>query len=149
MTIGSAKSIGTAPQYRTATDSPLSITLSRFPSTRITIIRDAFLSSRRLAQAAPSVEADVHLRNSDLLVGHMSPSLHGGSTLRSMYLKPMQRMLEMQNAHIINGTWRGIFDQTSQKTAVLLIDHKTAGQETFAELNIQLQPLRDLDYLTY
>jgi hypothetical protein len=66
-----------------------------------------------------------------------------------MYLEPLQRMLEMQNTDITDGTWRGIFDRAPQQTVVLLIDHKTAGAETFAELNIQLQPLRDLDYLTY
>ncbi|KAF2093427.1 hypothetical protein NA57DRAFT_61544 [Rhizodiscina lignyota] len=102
-----------------------------------------------LGSGCISVEADVHLSNSDLLVGHASSSLNGASTLRSMYLEPLQRMLEMQNAHITDGTWRGIFDQAPQQTVVLLIDHKTAGPETFAELDVQLQPLRDLDYLTY
>jgi hypothetical protein len=66
-----------------------------------------------------------------------------------MYLEPLQRMLDMQNTHITDGTWRGFFDQAPQQTVVLLIDHKTAGAETFAELNTQLQPLRDLNYLTY
>jgi hypothetical protein len=66
-----------------------------------------------------------------------------------MYLEPLQRMLEMQNAHITDGTWQGIYDQAPQQTLVLLIDHKSAGAETFAELDVQLQPLRDLDYLTY
>jgi hypothetical protein len=102
-----------------------------------------------LGSGCISVEADVQLRDSDLLVGHTSFNLHGGVTLRSLYLEPLQRMLEMQNSHITDGTWRGIFDQAPQQTVVLLIDHKTAGPETFAELDIQLQPLRDLDYLTY
>jgi hypothetical protein len=102
-----------------------------------------------LGSGCISVEADVHLRDGDLLVGHTSLSLQRGSTLRSMYLEPLQRMLKMRNAHIANGTWRGIFDRGPQQTVVLLIDHKTAGPETFAELYVQLQPLRDLDYLTY
>ena len=102
-----------------------------------------------LGSGCISVEADVHLRNSDLLVGHTALSLRSGSTLRSMYLEPLQRMLEAQNANITDGTWRGIFNAAPQQTIVLLVDHKTAGPPTFAELYTQLQPLRDLDYLTY
>jgi hypothetical protein len=102
-----------------------------------------------LGSGCISVEADVYLRDSDLLVGHTSSSLHQGTNLRRLYLEPLQRMLETQNAHITDGTWRGIFDQAPQQTIVLLIDHKTNGPETFAELDAQLQPLRDLDYLTY
>ncbi|KAL1859920.1 Altered inheritance of mitochondria protein 6 [Paecilomyces lecythidis] len=102
-----------------------------------------------LGSGCISVEADVHLHGSDLLVGHSSLSLNRDSTLRSMYLEPLQRMLDMQNAHVTDGTWRGIFDKSPQQTVVLLIDHKTAGPETFAELDVQLQPLRDRDYLTY
>lgn len=102
-----------------------------------------------LGSGCISVEADVHLHGSDLLVGHSSLSLNRDSTLRSMYLEPLQRMLDMQNAHVTDGTWRGIFDKSPRQTVVLLIDHKTAGPETFAELDVQLQPLRDRDYLTY
>lgn len=102
-----------------------------------------------LGSGCISVEADVHLKNNDLLVGHSSMSLHSDSTLRSMYLEPLQRMLQTQNAGLPDGTWRGIFDRAPHQTVVLLIDHKTAGPETFAELDRQLQPLRDLDFLTY
>lgn len=102
-----------------------------------------------LGSGCISVEADVHLRNSDLLVGHTARSLHNNSTLRSMYLEPLQRMLEAQNANVTDGSWRGLFNLAPQQTFVLLVDHKTSGLETFAQLHIQLQPLRDLDYLTY
>ena len=102
-----------------------------------------------LASGCISVEADVHLRNSDLLVGHTARNLHNGSTLRSMYLEPLQRMLEAQNANVTDGAWRGLFNLAPQQTLVLLVDHKTSGPETFTELHTQLQPLRDLDYLTY
>jgi hypothetical protein len=102
-----------------------------------------------LGSGCISVEADVFLRNGDLFVGHTSSSLQPDSTLRSMYLEPLQRMLDMRNADSTNGTWAGIFDRAPQQTVVLLIDHKTAGAETFTELYDQLQTLRDLDYLTY
>lgn len=58
-------------------------------------------------------------------------------------------MLEAQNANIQDGAWRGIFDLAPQQTFVLLIDHKTRGQDTFDELYTQLQPLRDLNFLTF
>ena len=102
-----------------------------------------------LGSGCISVEADVHLKNSDLLVGHTSMSVRDDETLRSMYLEPLQRMLEMRNAEITDDSWRGIFDLAPKQTVVLLIDVKTSGIETIAELNAQLQPLRDLDYLTY
>lgn len=96
-----------------------------------------------------SVEADVHLRDSDLLIGHTSRSLNNNSTLRSMYLEPLQRMIEAQNANVTDGSWRGLFNLAPLQTFVLLVDQKTSGVETFAELYAQLQELRDLDYLTY
>ena len=102
-----------------------------------------------LGSGCISVEADVHLDNFDLLVGHTAEGLHPGSSLRSMYLEPLQRMLEAQNVNISEGMWRGIFNKAPQQTVVLLVDHKSAGTETFAELYTQLQPLRDLGYLTY
>jgi len=102
-----------------------------------------------LGSGCISVEADVHLRNGDLLVGHTASSLQSDSTLRSMYLEPLQRMLEMRKPYSTDDEWRGIFDRAPQQTVVLLIDHKTAGAETFAELYSQLQSLRELDFLSY
>lgn len=102
-----------------------------------------------LASGCISIEADVHLRNSDLLVGHTARGLNEGSTLRSMYLESLQRMAEAQNSDLTDGNWRGVFDVSPQQTLVLLVDHKTSGPETFVELHRQLQPLRDLDFLTY
>lgn len=68
-----------------------------------------------------------------------------------MYLKPLQRMLERQNDRLTgsDGTWHGIFNKDPQQTVVLLVDHKTSGPETFAELYKQLKPFRDLGYLTF
>lgn len=102
-----------------------------------------------LGSGCISVEADVHLRNSDLLVGHTASSLDEGSNLRSMYLEPLQRMLVAQNANVTDGDWRGLFDRAPRQTFVLLVDIKTSGPETFELLHTQLQALRELDYLTY
>lgn len=101
-----------------------------------------------LGSGCISVEADVHLRESDLFVSHSASSIKSSETLRSLYLKPLQRMLQEQNANYADGTWRGIFDSAPHQTVVLLVDLKADAVESFAELDRQLQPLRDLDFLT-
>jgi hypothetical protein len=104
-----------------------------------------------LASGCISVEADIHLKGGDLLIGHTSKDLRSSANLRRMYLEPLQRMLEGRNAQppAKDGARRGIFDSDPDQTLVILIDQKSAGPQTFANLHMQLQPLRDLDYLTY
>jgi len=104
-----------------------------------------------LASGCISIEADIHLHKDELLVGHSSLGLRGENTLRSMYLEPLQRMIGAQNEYtkIEDDDWTGIFNRAPKQTIVLLVDHKTAGIETFDELERQLQPLRDLGYLTF
>jgi hypothetical protein len=96
------------------------------------------------------VEADIHLKKSHLLVGHSSRGLNKKNTLRAMYLDPLQKIITVQNEKSTGEEdWRGIFNRDSKQTVVLLVDLKTSAEETFAELSTQLQPLRDLDFLTY
>ncbi|KAK6005922.1 hypothetical protein QM012_007564 [Aureobasidium pullulans] len=102
-----------------------------------------------LGSGCISVEADIHLRNSDLLVGHKSSQLHPKLDLRNMYLDPLERMLRARNDNRTIEDWQGIFSRASKQTVVLLVDHKTAGVGTHAMLSTQLQPLRDLGYLTH
>ncbi|KAF4949314.1 hypothetical protein FSARC_13521 [Fusarium sarcochroum] len=102
-----------------------------------------------LGSGCISVEADIHLRDSKLLVGHSSRGLSDDKTLQSLYLEPLQRMLKAQNDQVTGGSWRGLFDRVPDQTLILLVDLKTSGPETFTELDVQLQSLRDLDYLTY
>lgn len=104
-----------------------------------------------LASGCTSVEADVHLVEENLLVGHSGIGLREVDDLRSMYLDPLQRMIGAQNdfAHVRGENWMGIFNKAPKRTVVLLVDQKTAGPETFDELYRQLQPLRDLGYLTF
>ena len=96
-----------------------------------------------------SVEADIHLHDSDLFVGHTTRELRDSSTVRSLYLEPLEDLLKAQNINVTDGSWKGLFNLAPQQTLVLLIDQKTYGLETFEELYHQLKPLRDLDYLTY
>jgi hypothetical protein len=104
-----------------------------------------------LASGCISVEADVHLKGGDLLIGHTSKGLRRSVNLRRMYLGPLELMLGKRKARLAekDGPWQGLFDSDTKQTLVLLIDQKSAGPQTFAELHSQLQPLRDLDYLTY
>jgi hypothetical protein len=103
-----------------------------------------------LASGCISVEADVHFVKGDLLIGHSSRRLRRESNLRNMYLEPLQRMLVKQNAIVsADESPRGVFNKDPSRSVVLLVDLKSAGSETFAELYQQLQPLRELDYLTY
>lgn len=97
------------------------------------------------------MEADVHLQQGELLVGHTSRGLRTDNNLQSMYLEPLRRMVGARNRHteIKNEDWVGIFNLAPKQTVVLLVDHKTAGAETFDELDRELQPLRDLGYLTF
>lgn len=101
-----------------------------------------------LASGCISIEADVHLVPGDLRIGH-SKAADKKQTLRTMYLEPLQRMLEAQNIDAEADQWRGIFNQSPQQTLVLLVDLKTDGPPTLTELVAELQPLRNLDYLTY
>jgi hypothetical protein len=103
-----------------------------------------------LGSGCVSVEADVHFEKGDLLVGHSARGLHKEASLRSMYLDPLQRMLLSQNALTSpDEAPRGIYMREPSRSVVLLVDQKSAGPETFAELYKQLQPLRELDYLAY
>ncbi|KAK2613134.1 hypothetical protein N8I77_000063 [Diaporthe amygdali] len=100
-----------------------------------------------LGSGCISVEADVHLKDNDLLVGHSDANLHKDVTLRSLYLEPLQRILEAQNVGTM--TRRGVFDRAPEQTLVLLVDFKSSGPEAFAKMDAQLESLRDLDFLTY
>jgi hypothetical protein len=104
-----------------------------------------------LGSGCIGVKADVHLKKSDLRVGHSSLGLNKKNTLRALYLNPLQRIITAQNEdHTGEGEdWKGIFNKAPKQTVVLLIDLKSSAEATFAELNTQLQPLRDMDFLTY
>lgn len=106
-----------------------------------------------LASGCVSIEADVHLVDGDLLVGHGARGLTSKYNLRAMYLEPLQRMIESRSLDHVNDSnrtsWHGIFEKAPKQTVVLLVDHKGVGRDVFAELNRQLEPLREMDYLTH
>ncbi|KAG9944558.1 hypothetical protein KCU85_g7855, partial [Aureobasidium melanogenum] len=107
-----------------------------------------------LGSGCVSVEADVWLFDDDLFVGHSVKSLSSVSTLRSMYLDPLYRILESANAKSVIGAMatdgkQGVFAAYPTQTLVLLVDFKTGGPETYLKLHEQLQGLRDAGWLTH
>jgi hypothetical protein len=97
------------------------------------------------------VEADVWLRNGDLLVGHNTASLQPNRTFRSLYVNPLVEILTNQNPQtdFYKGTKNGVFDTDPEQTLVLLVDIKTNGAETWPWVMEQLLPLRERGWLSY
>ncbi|KAK4191634.1 hypothetical protein QBC35DRAFT_293611 [Podospora australis] len=97
------------------------------------------------------VEADVWLRNGDLLVGHDLASLQVNRTFQNLYVNPLVDILTHQNptTPFYNGTSNGVFDTDASQTLVLLIDLKTDGPKTWPWVIKQLEPLRERNWLSY
>lgn len=112
-----------------------------------------------LAAGCMSVEADTWLEKNltggpDLLVGHAQNSLTYERTLRSLYLDPLQTILENQN-HRTNldvnesGILSGVYDMSPGTTIVLLLDIKSNGTAIWPVVIQQLEPLRQGGWLTF
>ena len=97
------------------------------------------------------VEADVWLRNDDLLVGHDKSALQPNRTFQSLYVNPLVEILTRQNPHteFYDGTTHGVFDTDPSQTLVLLIDLKTDGPKTWPWVMKQLAPLRERGWLSF
>lgn len=76
-----------------------------------------------LERGFKSVEADVFLKNGDLLVGHSRSELSAGNTLESLYLVPLQELARKEKQLY-----------TSKSELYLYIDFKTEGPATYASL---------------
>ncbi|CAD0110210.1 unnamed protein product [Aureobasidium uvarum] len=107
-----------------------------------------------LASGCISVEADVWLFDDDLYVGHSVKSLTPRSTLESMYLDPLHRILKAANSESTVGSVagdgkQGVFATDPAQTLVLLVDFKTSGPETYLKLHDQMAGLRNAGWLTH
>lgn len=106
-----------------------------------------------LRQGCMSVEADVWLIDgtNKLYVGHERAALQQNRTFESLYIQPLVEILKRANptTDFYNDTYRGVFDTSPNETLTLLVDVKTAGAETWAEVVKQLDPLRQRNWLTY
>lgn len=100
------------------------------------------------------VEADVWLFDEELYVGHTRSSLTKRRTLRSLYVEPLVRILDLQNPvtsfqREIDSPPHGVFDTDPGQSLILLIDFKTDGAATWPAVVKELAPLRDRGYLTF
>lgn len=98
-----------------------------------------------------SIEADVWLINSTLLVGHELAALSSTRTLSSLYIDPLLSILKAQNPNTSFSTspaHNGVFDTDSTQTLYLFIDVKTDGPTTWPAVVKALQPLREGGWLT-
>lgn len=93
--------------------------------------------------------------NNDLLVGHSFEALDREKTLRTLYIDPLVKILEMMNtpASIPDDKARGeypkgVFYQDPKQTLTLLIDFKTDGEDLWPHVMDQLEPLRERGFLT-
>ncbi|KAE9372997.1 hypothetical protein N431DRAFT_438399 [Stipitochalara longipes BDJ] len=105
-----------------------------------------------LSLGITGVEADCHLVNGELFVGHTNSSLRPNLTLRSLYLDPLTDILTNQNAGSsvasssgINGVW----DTHPSRGIVLMTDLKTEGFSTLEAVQAQLESFRQKGWLTY
>jgi hypothetical protein len=82
-----------------------------------------------LAQGFCSVEADIYLKEGNLLVGHEERDLRPERTLEKLYLDPLHRLAEQNEGRIY----------PHGPTVILLIDIKTDAESTYAALRPVLE----------
>lgn len=107
-----------------------------------------------LASGCTSVEADVWALDEHLYVGHDTASLRPESTLLSMYLNPLEKILQTANAkskvgNVATSGHNGVFGMRPAQSLVLLIDFKTDGVATYDRVNSELRSLRQAGWLTH
>jgi hypothetical protein len=81
-----------------------------------------------------SVEADIFLRNGELLVGHAPKDLKPDRTLQSLYLEPLRRRVLENNGRVYLGG----------PTVYLLIDVKSEPEATYSALHKVLASYSDI-----
>ena len=79
-----------------------------------------------------NIEADVHLVDGQLLVGHDPEDVDPKRTLQALYLDPLQRTIAERQGNIFPGGQR----------LTLLIDFKTDGPATYATLAQAVKPYK-------
>jgi hypothetical protein len=80
-----------------------------------------------------SIEADVFLRNGDLLVAHSSDQLLNAKSINELYIQPLVSLFKKH---------KGQVSEDTGYTAALMIDIKQGGEEAIKELCRMLEPYR-------
>jgi hypothetical protein len=98
------------------------------------------------------VEAVVWLtEDRELLVSHSWKTTTRARTLESLYLDPLAEIFTKRNVSQASIQERevGVFDVDPNVSVVLLIDFKNDGHAIWPVLLEQLQPFREMNWLTY
>jgi hypothetical protein len=82
-----------------------------------------------LSNGFTSVEADVHLVNGELYLGHWLPKISENNTLRAAYLTPLNKLMAAQDGEVYPN-YEGVFH--------LMVDIKTDAKSTYEVLRCQL-----------
>ncbi|MBI3553567.1 MAG: hypothetical protein HY077_13810 [Elusimicrobia bacterium] len=81
------------------------------------------------------VEADVHLRGQELLVGHKGGDVRPGATLQKLYLDPLLRRVRENGGRVYRGGPKGF---------LLMIEFKSNGEESYSALRQILGGYREM-----
>lgn len=82
-----------------------------------------------------AVEADVHLRGTELFVAHTGGGVKPGRTLEALYLDPLLARVKAGGGRVYPGGPKGF---------LLLIDFKSDGEDSYAALRERLVPYRSM-----
>lgn len=97
-----------------------------------------YLHERPLLEALErgfaSIEADIFLRDGQLLIGHTQADLHPERTLEGMYLKPLAERIRENHGSV----------HAAERPLILLIDIKTEAAGTWESLHTLLLKYREI-----
>lgn len=101
-----------------------------------------------------SVEADVWLRDGQVVVGHTEAGLSPTRNLSSLYIEPLLQLLYQQNDYRSNdkeasNTMTGVFESDPLQTLALMLDFKSDDPSLWQHVYQALEPLRQRGYLTH
>lgn len=81
-----------------------------------------------------AAEADVHLRDGDLLVGHRGGDVKPGVNLRKLYLDPLLARARKNGGRVYPGG----------PTFLLMVEFKSDAEESYSALREQLEPYAEM-----
>ncbi|GAA5927347.1 phosphatidylinositol-specific phospholipase C/glycerophosphodiester phosphodiesterase family protein [Sporobolomyces koalae] len=113
-----------------------------------------------LSYGCKSFEADIHLvdlgnNSTEILVGHKTVSLSHARTLKSLYLDPLEAVLDLQNpsnALAVNESSsidNGVYDYDPSQSVQFLLDYKTSGPDLHDAVISYLSHFRERNLLSY
>lgn len=88
-----------------------------------------------LGNGYTNIEADIFLKDGDLIVAHIDPFFKRHRTLESLYLAPLAARIRQNGGLVYSGYTRPV---------ILMIDIKTRASATYAALKPLLEKYRDI-----